>query len=136
MTGTEESDMTTVNRAPAQRDGTAARTARRLGNLEIEILQAGLDASLGGRARFHGFQISKTIAGGKRRAGLLGHGTLYKALARLESAGYVTSEWEDPSDAAAERRPRRRLYRVTDRGAAALRTVTTPKGAVAQGEPA
>ena len=49
-------------------------------------------------------------AGAKR---LAGYGTLYKALDRLERAGHVESRWEDPNFAAAESRPRRRLYRVT-----------------------
>jgi PadR family transcriptional regulator PadR len=39
-------------------------------------------------------------------------GTLYPMLARLEGAGWLTSEWEviDPSEAG---RPRRRFYRLT-----------------------
>ena len=44
---------------------------------------------------------------------LIAHGTLYKALARLEQAGLLTSSWEDPGPAEAEGPPRRRLYRVT-----------------------
>lgn len=45
------------------------------------------------------------------------HGTLYKALARLEEFGLLTSSWEDA--AAVEGRPRRRLYELTGKGAAA-----------------
>lgn len=39
-------------------------------------------------------------------------GTLYPMLARLESAGWLTSEWEsiDPSEAG---RPRKRIYKIT-----------------------
>jgi PadR family transcriptional regulator, regulatory protein PadR len=42
----------------------------------------------------------------------VGSGTLYPMLARLEAAGWLTSEWEmiDPSEAG---RPRRRFYRLT-----------------------
>ena len=50
--------------------------------------------------------------GGSRS--LTGHGTLYKALSRLEEFGLLASHWEDP--AAAEGRPRRRLYELTERG--------------------
>lgn len=51
---------------------------------------------------------------------LIGHGTLYKALARLEDMGLLTSQWEqEPPD----HRPRRRLYELTAEGArAATRT--------------
>ena len=45
---------------------------------------------------------------------LTGHGTLYKALGRLEELGLLASRWEDPE--AVEGRPRRRLYELTGRG--------------------
>lgn len=45
----------------------------------------------------------------------LASGTLYPILLRLESAGWLTSEWEDVSPADAGR-PRRRLYRITHSG--------------------
>jgi len=48
------------------------------------------------------------------------HGTLYKALSRMTEAGYLTAEWEDPALAETERRPRRRLYRISADGRAAL----------------
>ncbi len=43
---------------------------------------------------------------------LVGYGTLYKALDRLERQGFLESKWEDPNLAARESRPRRRLYRI------------------------
>ena len=46
---------------------------------------------------------------------LTGHGTLYKALGRLEAFGLLSSRWE--AAAAAEGRPRRRLYELTGEGA-------------------
>jgi len=46
---------------------------------------------------------------------LTSHGTLYKALGRLEEFGLVASRWEDA--AAAEGRPRRRLFELTGQGA-------------------
>jgi len=53
-------------------------------------------------------------------AGFTAHGTLYKALGRMEDAGLLESHWEDPDVAVAEGRPRRRLYRVTPLGANAF----------------
>jgi PadR family transcriptional regulator PadR len=46
------------------------------------------------------------------KATKVGSGTLYPMLARLESAGWLSSEWEeiDPSEAG---RPRRRFYKLT-----------------------
>ena len=46
------------------------------------------------------------------KATKVGSGTLYPMLARLESAGWLASEWEviDPSEAG---RPRRRFYKLT-----------------------
>ena len=44
---------------------------------------------------------------------LTAHGTLYKALGRLEEFGLLGSRWED---AAPEGRPRRRLYELTGQG--------------------
>jgi DNA-binding PadR family transcriptional regulator len=52
--------------------------------------------------------------------GLTAHGTLYKALDRMERMGLLESRWEDPEVAAAQGRPRRRLYRVTGQGERAL----------------
>lgn len=42
----------------------------------------------------------------------LGSGTVYPLLARLEGRGYLISRWEEPGG----RRPRRRLYTLTDQG--------------------
>jgi DNA-binding PadR family transcriptional regulator len=74
-----------------------------------------------GRGELHGFAIAKELAdrNGSRR--LTAHGTLYKALGRLEDAGAVTSAWEDSAAAERDGRPRRRRYRITGAGASALR---------------
>lgn len=50
----------------------------------------------------------------------LASGTLYVILARLERAGWLTSEQED-IDPAAYARPARRLYRLTSDGAQTAR---------------
>ena len=47
-------------------------------------------------------------------------GTVYPALGRLEERGFVRGRWERREDADAERRPRRRFYRLTASGNAAL----------------
>jgi PadR family transcriptional regulator, regulatory protein PadR len=88
--------------------------------IEVDILEAGLELRRAGGARFHGFQLAKQIADQAGPRPLTSHGTLYKALQRLEEAGLLESQWEDPNIAAAEGRPRRRLYEVTGAGERAL----------------
>jgi DNA-binding PadR family transcriptional regulator len=88
--------------------------------IEEAILGAGLEAVRGGTREFHGFAIAKAIQTQQEARRLTAHGTLYKALARMEGAGLLESHWEDPAVAAEENRPRRRLYQVTALGEAAL----------------
>jgi PadR family transcriptional regulator, regulatory protein PadR len=83
--------------------------------LETEILEAALSLLRGGQATFHGFALAQRIRAESGSRALTAHGTLYKALARLEEFGLLTSQWED--GAAVEGRPRRRLYELTKRGA-------------------
>lgn len=97
------------------------RRAGSLVPLEQEILRAGLRF---GDDRFHGFGLAAAIASGRR--GLIAHGTLYKALARLQEAGLLHAVWEDPAIAEASGRPRRKLYAVTSAGAAALEVADRP----------
>ena len=47
-------------------------------------------------------------------------GTVYPALDKLESAGLVTSEWEDAKIARRDKRPPRRYFDLTQAGATAL----------------
>jgi DNA-binding PadR family transcriptional regulator len=54
-------------------------------------------------------------------------GLIYKALKRLERVGALTSRWEDPDVALAERRPRRKYYSLTSNGVA--RASKAPLGA-------
>ena len=88
--------------------------------LETGIIAAGVRLQRDGTQEFHGFAIAKELATQGESRKLTAHGTLYKALDRLETAGLLESSWEDPDRAAAEGRPRRRLYRVTAAGAVAL----------------
>jgi PadR family transcriptional regulator PadR len=96
------------------------RKAGTLVPLERDILEAALSLRSMGVAEPHGFLLARTIGEvtGARR--LAAYGTLYKALDRLERAGLLESRWEDPNFAAAESRPRRRLYQVTPPGQRAL----------------
>ena len=85
--------------------------------LEAEILEAALSLQRAGHPTFHGFGLAQTMREQRGSRALTAHGTLYKALGRLEEFGLLASRWEDA--AAAEGRPRRRLYELTGEGARA-----------------
>ena len=99
---------------------------------EVSILEAAIDLRRRGTPAAYGFMLAKEM---KEREGarlLTAYGTLYKALDRLEHAGYLTSTWEEPADAAREGRPRRRFYSVTLEGETALAAAhasADPRGA-------
>lgn len=84
--------------------------------IEVEILLEAVRLSSAGQAEFHGFAMAKELREGDGSDGLIGHGTLYKALSRLEKSGLLESSWENADEAADARRPRRRLYRITSDG--------------------
>lgn len=88
--------------------------------LEIEILSAAVDLRRSGTDEFHGYLIAREVKGNTDAKLLTAHGTLYKALDRMQKAGLLESRWEDPAIAAVEERPRRRLYHITAVGQAAL----------------
>lgn len=92
------------------------RKAGALLRIEEDILDTGLALRRRGVEEFHGFELAKRMAGGGDARRLTSHGTLYKALGRLENAGLLESRWEDPDRATEEGRPRRRLYSVTGLG--------------------
>ncbi len=83
--------------------------------IESEILAVALSTA----GDFHGFGIAQSMRDHRGSRALTGHGTLYKALGRLEELGLLTSRWEDA--AAVEGRPRRRLYSLTGHGAEVAR---------------
>ena len=83
--------------------------------LETEIVEVALSMLRSGQGTFHGFGLAQTMREQSGSRALTAHGTLYKALSRLEEFGLLTSRWEDA--AAAEGRPRRRLYELTGEGA-------------------
>ena len=88
--------------------------------IEQAILAAGLDLRRIGTDEFHGFAVAKRMQDIGEAHQLTAHGTLYKALGRLETAGLLASHWEKADLALEEGRPRRRLYRVTGAGEKAL----------------
>ena len=88
--------------------------------IEISILETGIELAMRRTAQFHGFMLAKEMQERDEAKLLTAHGTLYKALDRMEKAGYLESVWEDPLVAARESRPRRRFYWVTPAGQAAL----------------
>jgi len=71
--------------------------------------------------------ILHAVASGRRfgfdimEATGLTSGTVYPALERLESRGFLRSKWEDESAAHAEGRPARRYFTLTASGATALK---------------
>jgi PadR family transcriptional regulator PadR len=81
--------------------------------LETEILEVALSMQRSGHATFHGFGLAQSMREQSGSRALTGHGTLYKALGRLEDFGLLASRWEE---AAVEGRPRRRLYELTGQG--------------------
>jgi DNA-binding PadR family transcriptional regulator len=92
--------------------------------LEREILEASLELRRRGTAEAHGFLIARLVGDRTGQRRLTAYGTLYKALDRLERAGYLTSRWEDPQLAADEHRPRRRFYQITSVGETILADTT------------
>jgi PadR family transcriptional regulator PadR len=82
--------------------------------LETEILEAALSMLRAGQDTFHGFGLAQAMREQAGSRSLTGHGTLYKALGRLEEFGLLDSRWEDAG--AAEGRPRRRLYELSKQG--------------------
>jgi PadR family transcriptional regulator PadR len=82
--------------------------------LETEILDVALSMLRSKQASFHGFGLAQAMREQTRSRSLTGHGTLYKALSRLEEFGLLSSRWEDAG--IAEGRPRRRLYELTGQG--------------------
>ncbi len=88
--------------------------------IELSIVEAALGLRASGTEAAHGFLIAKVIQDLTGARLLTAHGTLYRALHRLEQAGFLESFWEDPRLALEQGRPTRRFYRVTAAGEQAL----------------
>lgn len=91
--------------------------------IELAILDMCASRSLNGDPECYGFLIASLVKSTQNAKLLTAYGTLYRALSRLEKAGFLTSRWEDMSSFAGESRPRRRLYRITDTGSEALANI-------------
>ena len=85
--------------------------------LETEILETALSLRRSGQVAFHGFGLAHAMREQRGSRSLTAHGTLYKALGRLEEFGLLTSRWEEAP--AVDGRPRRRLYELSRQGAQA-----------------
>ena len=88
----------------------------------LELLQGTLDllilkALSWGPA--HGYAVARWIEQLTRSVLLVGEGSLYPALHRLEDRGWVEAEWR-----LSERNRRAKFYRLTTRGRQQLRTET------------
>jgi DNA-binding PadR family transcriptional regulator len=81
--------------------------------LEVEILRGALRLRRRGAESFHGYALAKALRSDSDSKLLTAHGTLYRALHRLESAGLIEAFWEDAQSSERENRPRRRMYRLT-----------------------
>ena len=99
--------------------------------LETEILEVALALTRSDRSTFHGFGLARAMREHAGSRALTGHGTLYKALGRLEKFGLLASAWEDAD--AVEGRPRRRLYELTPRGAEIAAQAPAENGSPAPG---
>ena len=69
--------------------------------IEVSILDAGLDLERRGIEDFHGYLLAAKIADREGARRLLAHGSLYRALGRMERDGLLDSRWEDADLAAA-----------------------------------
>jgi len=107
------------------------RKAGALVPFEVDILEASVTLRQRGLPEAHGFLLAKAVSEGKDARRLTAYGTLYKALDRLERAGYLESRWEDPDYAAEAARPRRRFYRLTALGETAAADARAARNAAA-----
>lgn len=103
--------------------------------LEASVLATAVDLARSGTTEFHGFELAKRLRDDSGQRKLTAHGTIYKALARMEKAGLLTSTWEDPDLAAEAGRPRRRLYSITSAGRVALARVEAEAEALTRLDP-
>jgi DNA-binding PadR family transcriptional regulator len=92
------------------------RKPGKLLSIEVAILASSVSLLRAGLEEFYGYAIAKEIRGQEGARRLTAHGTMYRALERLEKAGLLSCRWEDAEIAAREERPRRRLYRITAAG--------------------
>ena len=66
----------------------------------------------------HGLDIGREAE--QRSGRIVGAGSLYRALHRMEGAGFLTAYWEDRDTSESHRGPNRRYYQITGLGAIAV----------------
>ena len=99
--------------------------------IEVSILESAITLRMQGAAEFYGYLLASAMKERESSRTLTAHGTLYKALDRMEKAKLVESRWEDPLVAATQERPRRRMYHVTLEGETALVGALATRAALA-----
>lgn len=87
----------------------------------MAMLATNIALSFGAAAILHAIAAGSRFGFDIMQVTGLTSGTVYPALDRLESAGYLKSKWEDEAAAHAEGRPARRYFTLTASGATALR---------------
>jgi PadR family transcriptional regulator PadR len=102
-----------------------------LTSIETKILLTAIELLSRGIGEFYGYQLAGSLAERERAKRLIGYGTLYKALDRLENAGLLAGQWEDPVLAAESKRPRRRMFHITADGERALRVWESSQSSLA-----
>lgn len=80
--------------------------------LEKFIVEAIRQLQNRGYKQVYGIIIAKELQELQNSKSLIAHGTLYRALDRLEKMGYLDSVWENPDTWVDEHRPRRRFYEL------------------------
>lgn len=103
--------------------------------IEESILSLAVELNRSGDGEFHGFAMAKQLTETGDAKRLIAHGTLYKALSRMEKAGLLESRWEDPQLAADEGRPLRRLYRITGGGEVAYSRLEATRHTIRRSDP-
>jgi DNA-binding PadR family transcriptional regulator len=102
------------------------RKAGSLLPLETQILEVAISLLADGESAFYGFALAQVMRKGNDSRSLVSHGTLYKALGRLEEFGFLASRWEDAPTGG---RPRRRLYELTAAGIEAAPSAASAQSA-------
>jgi PadR family transcriptional regulator, regulatory protein PadR len=95
--------------------------------LQYALLDATARLRANGIPEIHPYGLTKMLedADGDRR--WIGYGSQYRAVQQLTERGYLTTRWEAPEVAEAEKRPRRRLYAITETGRRALANRPAPR---------
>ena len=101
----------------------------------IFVYPLAVELSRSGDGEFHGFAMAKQLTETGDAKKLIAHGTLYKALSRMEEAGLLESRWEDPQLAADDGRPLRRLYRITGGGEVAYSRLEAARHTIRRPDP-